>query len=306
MLVAALFLAACGSETDPSSTDADTIRVAAAFGPLAEIVERVGGDRVSVIGLVPPGASPHGHELTGRQLDDLAEADLVVYLGAGFQPAVEQAVGQLGDAVARVDVLDDLELLDVTPTLSGVDGETDGEVVAGGKDPHVWLDPINMVTMSEAVEVALSELDPEGARAYSDDATAYRAELTVLDDEFESGLAECRSTVVVTSHRAFEYLARRYGLRQIPIAGVSPEDEPSARTLEAIAAEAQRESVEVVFFEEQLPADLSETLASEIGASTDVLDPIEGFTQEQIDENDSYASIMRRNLTALRSGLGCS
>jgi zinc transport system substrate-binding protein len=119
------------------------------------------------------------------------------------------------------------------------------------------------------------------------------------------GLVGCASDVIVTSHRAFEYLARRFGLTQISIAGISPEAEPSAATLEAVAAAAAANNVSVIFFEENLPPDLAETVAAEIGASTAVLDPVETVSTDQLAAGESYLTIQRTNLAALRAGLGC-
>ena len=179
--------------------------------------------------------------------------------------------------------------------MQGTDGKLEAETLSGGQDPHVWLDPQNMITMASMVADALRT-----------DASGYIAELTELDESFRTGLANCRSCVIVTSHRAFEYLARAYGLTQIPIAGISPTEEPSAKTLEAVAKAAKDNDVSTIFFEENLPADLATTVADEIGATTAVLDPLESLSSDQLKAGASYISVMTENLAALRSGLGCS
>lgn len=305
-----LVVAACGSADQDSATGGsaggDRLVVAAAFYPIEEVVTRVGGAAVDVVGLVPPGQPAHDHELTPSQLEALGASDVVFYLGSGFQPSVEKAVDALPDDVVTVDLLESVTLLAVTPTLAGVDGETDGETLADGTDPHVWLDPANMQRLAKTVATTLAAAAPDRATTFTDGAETYGAALHTLDTEFAEGLRSCASRVIVTSHRAFEYLARRYDLRQLPIAGISPDEEPSARTLEAIAAEAAAEGVQVIFFEENLPADLSETVAAEIGASVDVLDPVEGLTDEQLAAGEDYVTIMRTNLAALQRGLGCS
>lgn len=305
-VAALLVLATCGSDApqEPAGSTG-ALAVVAAFAPLEELAREVGGDAVVVTGLVPPGQGAHDVELTASQLERVEAADVVLYLGSGFQPAVEQAV-EAADGALVVDLLDSVTVLPVTPTLEGLDAETDGEVLADGTDPHVWLDPGNMILMAEAVADALTSVAPDRAAAFAAGAERYSDLLATLDREFSEGLSACESSVIVTSHRAFEYLARRYGLRQIPIAGISPSEEPSAKTLEAVAAAAEAEGVEVIYFEENLPDELARTLAAEVGASVDVLDPVEGFTREQLDAGADYLGAMRANLVALRSGLGCS
>jgi zinc transport system substrate-binding protein len=296
---------ACGSGDDESTSDA-RLRVVAAFYPLAEIARGVGGELVQVTDLTPPGQGPHDLELQPKQVTDIEGADLAVYIGRGFQPQVDDAVAGAPDDLVRLDVLDHVELLGVDAQLDGTVGEVDGEVLAGDVDPHVWLDPTRVIRIVDVVADAFVAADPDRADQYRANADAYLTGLTGLDADYRTGLADCGSNVIVTSHRAFGYLADRYGLRQIPIAGISPEIEPDAKTLEAIAAEARAEGVTTIFLESVAPPDLAETVAREIGAELDLLDPIEGLTQEQLDDGVTYASIMRDNLERLRRGLDCS
>jgi zinc transport system substrate-binding protein len=299
-----VLLASCGEDGDDA--DADGVSVVAAFYPLEEAVRGVGGDLVTVTGLTPPGQGPHDLQLEPRQLEVFADADLVVLLGRGFQPQVEDATANVPEGATILDLLDTVPLLSVDPQLDGTQGEVDGEVLAGDVDPHVWLDPGRMITMVEAIADTLASVDPDNADAYAANAAAYLGGLRGLDGEYRAALADCASRVIVTSHRAFGYLADQYDLRQIPIAGVTPEAEPDPRTLEAIAAEAEAEGVTTIFLEELAPPDLAETVAREIGAELSLLDPIEGLTADQLDAGATYASIMRENLERLVAGLGCA
>lgn len=228
------------------------------------------------------------------------------FLGRGFQPSVEKAVSALSESVRAVDLLDSVELLPVTPQLEGTVGEVDGEVLDGNTDPHVWVDPTNMVALTDTVASTLAELRPADAVTFDAGARAYEAQLAALGDRFSTQLATCASRTIVTSHRAFEYLARRYHLEQIPIAGISPDEEPDPKSLQAVAEAAKADGVTVVFFEERVPAALSETVAREIGASTDALDPIETITQDRLDAGESYLTIQTANLAALVKALRCA
>lgn len=285
----------CGCAAGARDESSGTPVIAAAFSPIEEILRSVGGDAIDVVTLVPPGEEAHEYEPSAQQIGDLQSAQIVFYLGGGFQPNVEKAIDALPDSVRKIDLLQSIDLLPVTDSLQGADGETEGAVLSSGQDPHVWLDPNNMISMSKAVADALGT-----------DASGYIDELSQLDGSFRTGLADCRSRVIVTSHRAFEYLAHAYGLTQIPISGISPTEEPSAKTLEAVAKAAEANNVSTIFFEETLPADLAKTVADEIGATTAVLDPVESLSSDQLDAGATYISVMDENLAELRSGLGCS
>jgi zinc transport system substrate-binding protein len=199
-----------------------------------------------------------------------------------------------------------LEQLPVTPALTGTNGKVNGEELAGGKDPHVWVDPENMVALTAAMAETLDRADPAHAAEHARGADAYRAKLAALSQEFATTLRTCASRSIVTSHRAFEYLARRYRLKQIPIAGISPDEEPDPRSLEAGTQAAKADGVRVIFFEHRVSPKLSETVAAEIGATTDTLDPVETLTREDLQTGTTYLSIQAANLAALARALRCS
>ncbi|MGF1654421.1 MAG: metal ABC transporter substrate-binding protein [Actinomycetales bacterium] len=308
-----LVLAACGADTSDGAAgqsadtagEGDRATVAVSFFPIADAARAIAGDAVEVVDLTPPGVSPHDLELTPRTRGDLESADAVIYLGSGFQPQVEQVVDSLDGDVRAVNLLDVVELLAIQPPLAGVGGEVDGEVLPGDLDPHAWVSPQMFTTMVEEITTTLVGLAPDAEADIEAAGADFIAGLDSLDQEFAEGLADCESTVIVTSHRAFEYLARDYGLTQLSIAGITPDEEPDPRTLEAIANAAREKSVTTVFFEDVLPPDLSQTVAEEIGASTDLLSPIETISQEDIDAGATYLSLQRDNLERLSTGLRC-
>jgi zinc transport system substrate-binding protein len=309
-------LSACGSDStgvaspvtvDVNSTSQtiNTPSVYVAFYPIEEAAKVIAGDAISVVSLTPVGVSPHEIDLAPEVLSGLESAEAVLYLGRGFQPAIEKALRSLPRSVTQIDLLADAKLLKVDNAVDGVEGDVDGEVLDGGVDPHVWVDPVRFAEMIKIIEATLIEIAPIEAQAISARAKTYRATITALDTQFKAGLAACESTAIVTSHRAFGYLANRYGLQQLPIAGISPEEEPSPKSLEAVAKAAKAQGVKVVFFESLVPKALSDTVAQEIGATTSSLDPIEGFTQKDIDAGSTYVSVQQQNLQSLRAGLRC-
>ncbi|MEV6346568.1 metal ABC transporter substrate-binding protein [Actinoplanes sp. NPDC051851] len=289
LLPALLLLAALAGCGERAAEDGK-IHVVAAFYPLQFISERVGGDAVSVTNLTKAGAEPHDVELNPRQVAEISDAGLVVYLN-GFQPAVDDAVKQDASDDRTYDVSTAVTLLKSTDSEEGT-----------STDPHVWLDPARLASIADELAVRLGQVDPEHAATYTANAATLHTELNALDAEYAGTLKTCVRHELVTSHTAFHYLADRYGLTQIGITGIDPEAEPSPRRLAEVAAEAKRTGTTTIFFETLVSPKVAETIAREVGAVTAVLDPLEGLTDTSAD----YFSVMRTNLSTLSTALECS
>jgi zinc transport system substrate-binding protein len=282
----ALLLAAsaCSPTAGTEGPSDETVTVAAAFYPLFEAAERVGGNRAEASNVTPPGAEPHDIELSPDHVDQLLDADVVLYLGGGFQPAVEQ-VAEGRDGIT-MDVLAEV-------------------VPEGTRDPHIWLDPVLMADIADVVGRALSEADPEGSDEYEARAAKYREEIGRLDQMFGEGLRDCEHRTFITTHAAFGHLAERYGLVELSIAGLEPESEPDPARLAELEDLLRREGVTTVFTEPLVSPRVAQTLARETGARVAVLDPVEGLAPNQLEAGASYVSVMKRNLEALQEALGC-
>jgi zinc transport system substrate-binding protein len=296
--------AACGSDTSPGS--GDKIRIVAAFYPLQFLAESIGGDRVTVTNLAPPGAEPHDLELNPSQVGEIADARLVIYI-SGFQPAVDEAVKQKAggaafDAATLVTLLaPPAEGHEEEPTPATQDAKAPATGI--GKDPHLWLDPVRFGKVADTLAEKLATTDPSGAAGYRERAAGLRAKLTALDTEYEQGLKTCQRREIVVSHAAFGYLAERYKLTQIPITGLSPEVEPTPQRLAEVAAKAREHGATTIFFETLVSPKVAQAIATEVKARTAVLDPVEGL---QPGTSGDYLSVMRTNLPTLRSALSCT
>ena len=300
-LAAGLLVATTAAACSGRSESGAAIDVVVSFYPLQFVAERVGGDDVSVTNLTPAGAEPHDMELEPRQMADITDADLVVYLG-GFQPEFDAAIDQQAGNRS-------LDIAAVTEPIEadehdGHDHEADDHEGHdhGGVDPHVWLDPTRMVEIVSAVADRFAEVDPEHADTYRANATTLTEELTTLDGEYEEGLAQCDSRDLVVSHAAFGYLAARYDLHQIAVSGLTPEADPGSDAIATVSEYVREHGVTTVFYETLVDPQVAETIADETGADTAVLDPIEGLAEG--DDGD-YLSVMRSNLSTLRPALGC-
>lgn len=292
-LVLVLVSASCSL---PDGERSGQIKAVASFYPLAFVTQEVGGDLVDVENLTPPGAEPHDLELSPGRVTSLNRADLIVYLGNGFQPSVEEALPEL-----EAEILDALSGQEGLQTAEPHGGEEAAEEPEGQFDPHIWLDPQRTAKIAELVAERLAKIDSDNASAYRERARALESKFNVLDREFKDGLANCPRRNLVTSHEAFGYLASAYDLEQVGIAGLDPEQEPTPQRLAEVADFVKRNGVTTIYFETLVSPALAETLATETGVNTAKLDPLEGPPQE-----GDYFTAMRTNLKELREGLGCS
>ncbi|MFB6435962.1 metal ABC transporter substrate-binding protein [Streptomyces sp. NPDC056411] len=298
-----LGLTAC-APTDTGRTDDGKLRVTASFYPMEFLAEQIGGKHVEVTGLTKPGAEPHDLELTPRQTAQLGESGAVVYL-KGLQPAVDTAVAQSGvkhivDAAALTHLEEHGTEVDGHHHTTGDNhSHSDAE---GGKDPHIWLDPVRYAEVAEGVGKTLAQADPAHKADYRKNADALVKKLHGLDEEFRAGLKNRASDTFITTHAAFGYLAERYGLTEEAISGLDPESEPSAHRIRDLHSLADEHHVSTIFFETIANPATARTLAGDLHLKTDVLDPLEGITNKS--RGKDYFGVQRANLAALEKALG--
>jgi len=302
--ISATLLASCGSPLAgavPSRTSSK-LAVVASFYPLQYATEQIGGNHVEVTNLTKPGAEPHDVELTPRDVASVSQARLVVY-ERGLQGAVDQAVQS--EAGSRgLDVVPAANLNLVFQTGIGTPARTSGENAAGTTDPHFWLDPQRYADVATVIAQRLSRIDPANKADYVNNANAFRAKLSTLKVDFSVGLAGCWRKEMVTSHSAFGYLAQRFGMIQIAINGLSPEQEPRASDLAAVSTYARTHGVTTIYAETLVSPAIARAVAQESGAKLSTLDPIEGLTTAS--KGKDYFEVMRSNLKALQTGQECS
>jgi zinc transport system substrate-binding protein len=293
-LAATSLLAGCGT----SAADDGSLRAVAAFYPLAWVTEQVGGQGREVTNLTGPGTEPHDLSLDIAQTADIARADVVV-LEHGFQPAVDTTVDTNAEDAVVVDAADVVKLM---PASEHDHEHEEAGHDHGDVDPHFWLDPLLMADLGDAVAEQLAAVDPDGADRYATNAADLRAQLEQLDSRYAESLATCERTTTVVTHEAFGYLGR-YGLTFEAISGLSPGAEPTPADLARLEDLVRRDGVTTVFSERLASSKMADTLASDLGLDTAVLDPIEGLSDETAGE--SYLSLMAQNLAALQEANGC-
>lgn len=313
LLAVSMVVAACenraeGEPPHPREPLARRLQVMTTNYPLYEFAGVVGGDRVDVALLLPPGMEAHDFDPTPRDIERIARADLLLYNGAGFEPWIDRALPALATGAGGPKEAGGPRAVDVTAAVALPDVE--GEVVhdheeEGRPDPHVWLDPRQAAGQVRAILTALTGLDPGGQAYYAENAGRYLDELAGLDREFAAGLKDCARRDLVVQHAAFNHLARRYGLRQVAISGLSHEMEPTPRQMAELVAFARERGVRAIFAETLVDSRVAGVLAAEAGATLLSLHPIENLTAGELTRGETYLSLMRGNLDNLRRGLGC-
>ena len=304
LAVLALALAAveCGGGSDVP--DDGRVRVVTTIYPLNYMAGRVGGTDAEVDLLLGPGAEAHAFEPTTSDVQRLAGAQLVVANGLDLEPWLGRAIeGLSGDD--RPVVLEAAAIEGFEP-LEGAEAEDRNAEEAGHEiDPHVWLDPVLAQAMVERIRDALIEANPGATQGYTSRAQALIDDLAAIHADYQAGLAACAHTHFVTTHAAYGYLAKRYGLEQIAITGVSAEAEPTPRDLADLTSRVRELGLGHVLVEPSLGSRLAETVAAESGLDLLPIHQMESVTVDELSQHGDYLGLMRDNLGSLKTALGC-
>ena len=306
LIAASLILAACSSTQETATPQETTevatkkIQIVAGFYPLAYAAEGIAGDLAEVVSLAGPGVEPHDLELTPGDVAKINDADLVVYIPE-FIPAL--------DAVVKT--LDQSKVINATQGITLISGdshshegeeshsEEEGHSDESATDPHIWLNPSNMVLIGNSIAQALSALTSDSA--INENRSSFENALTTLASDYTAKLANCSIKALVVSHEAFGYIANAYGFEQVGISGLSPEAEPSPARLAEVAKIAKAENATTIYYESLVDPKVAKTLADELKISAEMLDPLESPPA-----SGDYLSVMAQNLDTLVKGQVCS
>lgn len=278
----------------PATMD-NRISVVTSFYPIYFLASQLGGDLVNVANLTPAGTEPHDYELTAQDIVKIKKSELVFLNGGGLEV--------WGDDIAKSFKLGKPEIVILGDAL--INQEINSES-GTKKDPHIWLSPTFAIKMAEKIATELSRIDPQNKSYYESNLSILKTKLINLDSAYEVGLKNCKRKDFITAHSAFGYLAQTYKLKQVSIAGLSPEEEPSSQQLAEVAKFARENEIRYIFFESLTSPKLSETIAKEVGAQTLVLNPIEGLSQTEINRGKNYLTEMEKNLENLKIALECN
>lgn len=307
ILATSLFLAACGAsnQSEQSGTSASTekIQAIATFYPMYEFTKEVLGDEGEVELLIPAGTEPHDYEPSAKDVAKISQADAFVYNSEELETWVDSIEDSLDDTTLVIEASEKIDLIESADDHDHDHDEDHDHDHDHEKDPHVWTDPVMAIKEVETIRDQLSEKYPDKKAAFEKNAAAYIEKLQELDDEFRAAFADAENTTFVTQHAAFGYLAKQYGLTQKSIAGISPDQEPSPSRLAELKHYVEDHGVKVIYFEENANKKVAETLSKETGVKLAVLNPLESLTTQQMEDGETYLTIMRKNLEALKESI---
>ncbi|MBS5918987.1 MAG: zinc ABC transporter substrate-binding protein [Varibaculum cambriense] len=262
----------------------------ATFFPVADLSRQIVGAKMEVKSVISGSQEPHDFELQTAQRAELSKADLIVYNGAGM----ESFISDLREAIGK-----DEKFLDLSQGLTLLKNKDAARTDNTAINPHTWLSVKNAQIELQTIYEKVSAIDPDNASYYRENLKKAQEKFQALDKKFQQEIAKipAEKRYFVASHAAFNYLADDYGLKQVAVTGISPEDEPSANQLATIAEFVKKHQISTIFFEGKATPKVAETLARTTGAKTGTLYTMEHLTKEE--ENLGYLGLMQKNLTNL-------
>jgi zinc transport system substrate-binding protein len=300
-LVSGLVLSGCSGESSQPQKKKDELTIYTTVFPLQYFTQRIGGKSVNVNTIYPPGADEHTFEPSQKDMIKLADSDLFFYIGLGLEGFVEKAKGSLKNE--NVSLVPTAENLNLESTDEHADHEDEEDHEHGDINPHVWLDPIYSKEMASVIRDSLVEKMPENKEVFDQNFQQLANELDQLNSEFESTINNAKHKDFLVTHAAFSYWEHRYGLEEISISGLSTTNEPTQRELEKIITLADEQGLHYILFEQNVQSKLAEIVQEEIGARALPVHNLGILTKENIENNETYFSLMEQNLESLKTAL---
>ena len=295
-------LSGCGAQSEPEGEGISV--VATVFAPY-DFARQLVGERGEVTLLLPPGSEAHSYEPSPKDIIEIQNCDLFIYVGGVSDAGVSDVLESVGGEVRTVTLMDCVELLE-EEHVEGMEVDEDEHEGEIEYDEHVWTSPRNAELICEKIAAALCEVDPEGAEEYGTALESYCAQLDELDAAFtevvENGV---RDTVVFGDRFPLLYFAKAYGLNYYAAwPGCADEAEPSAATVTFLIDKVKAEGIPVVFHIELSNEDMADTICNETGAKKMLFSACHNVTRAQFDAGVTYLELMWQNVDALREALG--
>ena len=282
------------------------LKVIASLFPLQEFARKVGGDKVQVVLLLPPGAEAHTWEPKPSDVVRISQADVFIYIGPSLEPWIDKVLRAVQNKKLRVlEASRGLPLIKAEEAEEGT-GHSYGSRTPEKMDPHIWLDFALDQKIVEAIAAAFSEIDPPHAAFYKSNAGIYEGQLNELDQKYRQALAKCRHRqILLSGHSALAYLARRYGLQQTALSGISPDAEPTPKKMAGVIETAQKTGIKFIYVEELVNPKLAQALSKEAGVGVLILNEGHNLTPQQVKQKVTFLELMEKNLENLVKGLEC-
>jgi zinc/manganese transport system substrate-binding protein len=291
----------------PTAVQAQTapIPVTATFSIIGDMVKQVGGDRIALTVLAGPDQDAHAYQPAARDLKAIGEAKLVISNGLGFESWLGRIRNSSGSKAEFVEVAAKIKALDEKAGSGHSHGHSHGHGKA--KDPHAWQSVANARIYVATIKDALTKVDPAGAADYAARAAAYDQELAKLDEEIKTAVGRWpeKNRRIISSHDAFQYFEKAYGVRFFAPRGMSTAEEANTRQMARLIDQIRKDKIPAVFIEQLSDQKLMEQISKETGAAiggrlyADALSGTDGPA-------GTYISMMRHNIGVLNKALAPS
>ncbi|MEO9321580.1 MAG: zinc ABC transporter substrate-binding protein [Nitrososphaera sp.] len=283
------------------------LTIVASFFPMYEFTSAVAGDRANVSSFIPIGDEPHGWEPTPQEIQKVQDSQLFVYNGYGMEAFIPNFLANGSDTFQHTTFVKASEGIPTiaADTSSLPEDEAKPMIAQGGQDPHIWNDPVLAQKEVRNIANAMEKADPANAQYYEANAQSYISKLAKLDSDVKSQLSNCQTHTFVSFHNAFSYFDRQYNLTDYWLSGLAPDSELSPQDLARVESAIKQNNVSVVFSEDLVDPKLAESLASDVGAQTKVLSPLEGIKPEEQQKGVTFLDKWYENLDNLKNALRC-
>ncbi|WP_066063233.1 metal ABC transporter substrate-binding protein [Neobacillus soli] len=300
LLPLSLILSACSNSNEQSHKKKDQLTIYTTVFPLQYFAEQIGGKYVDVKTIYPPGADEHTFEPSQKDMMNLADSDLFFYIGLGLEGFVEKTKGTLkNENVTLVPAAEGLKL----PKVSNPHDEEDGDHQHSDVNPHVWLDPIYSKEMAAVIRDGLAKKMPKNKELFNKNYQKLAGELDELNTKYEQTITTAKHKKFIVTHAAFGYWEQRYGIEQISISGLSTTNEPTQKELEKIISIADQDGLHYILFEQNVQSKLGEIVQKEIGARALPIHNLAILSKDNINNKETYFSLMNKNLDTLKTAL---
>ena len=303
LIVMSVLIGACSSEKK-AEKNADKLKVMTTFYPMYEFTKEIVGDEGEVDMLIPAGVEAHDFEPSAKDLKKIQDSDVFVYNNENMETWVPSIQSVLKDGdVHEIKATENMVLL---PGNEEEEHDHSEEGHSHELDPHVWLAPSLAMKEVEEIKDQLIKQYPNKKEVFTTNASNYLEKLAQLDASYKNTLTDAKQKSFVTQHAAFGYLALEYGLKQVPISGLSPDEEPSPARLVELNKFVKENDIKYIYFESNATDAIAKTLAKETGVELLLLNPLEGLSKKEIENGENYITVMEKNLESLSKTTGTS
>lgn len=288
-----LLITAAGCTSNPSSNDESeqSLSIYTSIYPLQYAAEQIAGNDATVTSIYPPGVDAHTYEPATKEITEIAEGDLFLYLGADMESFADSIKSAL-----ESQPIEFINMETTNPDMFNAGEESDEH---GDLDPHVWLDPNRMITIGETIRDELITMSPDNEDVFKENFDSFRYDMQELDKTFHNTLDDKENKTLLVTHAAYGYWESAYGIEQIAISGISSSDEPSQKELTKIAEVAKENDLQYVIFEKNNSNKVASIIQEYIEADKLEIHNLEVLSDEDIANNEDYLTLMKHNLEVL-------